>query len=156
MLSLTCGIFKKDAISLQSRYWLTDFEKHLVSKGDRLGVGGWAGGLGWKCYKIGSWWSLYNYKGNKIHWVNENKFRRKQIQVQLNYDSPLTDGQSHLTRDWGRENSLLQIHSQEDSNARLVHIPGDSPPCTSSLPEPKEKVFSAPCRSRHQRGFSSH
>ena len=28
-------------------------EKRMVSKGDRLGVRGWAGGLGQKCYKIG-------------------------------------------------------------------------------------------------------
>ena len=46
---------------------LTDFEKLLVSKGDRLGVGGCAEGLGWKCYKIGSRGSLYSYKCNKIH-----------------------------------------------------------------------------------------
>lgn len=26
-------------------------------------------GLGWKCYKIGLWWSAYNYKWNKIHGV---------------------------------------------------------------------------------------
>ena len=26
-------------------------------------------GLGWKCYKIGLRWSLYNYKCSKIHWV---------------------------------------------------------------------------------------
>ena len=31
----------------------TDFEKLLVSEGDGLGVGGWAGGVGWKRYKIG-------------------------------------------------------------------------------------------------------
>ena len=37
-----------------------------------LGVGGWAGGLGWKCYKIGLWWSLHNYKCNKIHWIKKN------------------------------------------------------------------------------------
>jgi len=28
-------------------------EKLMVSKGDRLGGGGWAGDLGWKCYRIG-------------------------------------------------------------------------------------------------------
>ena len=28
--------------------------KLMVSKGGSLGVGGWAGDLGWKCYKIGS------------------------------------------------------------------------------------------------------
>ena len=32
-------------------------------------VGGSTGGLGWKCYKIGLWWMLHNYKCNKIHWV---------------------------------------------------------------------------------------
>ena len=28
--------------------------------------GGFTGGLGCKCYKIGLWWSLYNYKCNKF------------------------------------------------------------------------------------------
>ena len=32
--------------SLQNRYWLTDFEILMVSKGDRWGVGGWARVLG--------------------------------------------------------------------------------------------------------------
>ena len=40
-------------------------------------VEGWAGGLGWKCYKTGLWWSLYNYKCNKIHWVK--KIKKKEI-----------------------------------------------------------------------------
>ena len=46
MLSLTCGIWKKRKqwTSLQNRYWLTDFEKLMVSKGDRLG--GWGDKLG--------------------------------------------------------------------------------------------------------------
>ena len=35
------------------------------------GVGRWAGGLGWKCFKIGLWWSLYNYNCNKIHWLKK-------------------------------------------------------------------------------------
>ena len=30
------------------------------------GVGGRAGVVGWKSYKIGLWWSLYNYKYNKF------------------------------------------------------------------------------------------
>ena len=29
---------------------------------------GWAGGLGWKCCKIGLWGWAHNYKYNKIHW----------------------------------------------------------------------------------------
>ena len=60
--------------SLQNRYWLTHFEKLMVSKGNRLvGVGRWAGGLGWKCSKIGLWWLLYNSKCNKIHGVTKRK-----------------------------------------------------------------------------------
>ena len=41
----------------------------------RRQFGGWgdAGGLGWKCYKTGLWWSLYNYKCNKIHWVKKKE-----------------------------------------------------------------------------------
>ena len=41
MLSLTCGIWKKtDGTSLQSRCWLTDIEKLMVSGGDSLEGGG--------------------------------------------------------------------------------------------------------------------
>ena len=29
--------------------------------------------LGWRCYKFGLWWSLYNYKCNKIHCAKEKK-----------------------------------------------------------------------------------
>ena len=47
--------------------------KLKVSKGQRLGFGEWAGSLGWKCYKIWLWLSLYNYKCNKIHWVKKIK-----------------------------------------------------------------------------------
>ena len=39
---------------------------------------GWAGGLGWKCYKTVLWWSLYNYKHNKIHWVKSQKKKKKE------------------------------------------------------------------------------
>ena len=44
---------------------------------------GWEGGgmhwgVGWKCSKIGLWWSLYNYKCNKVHWVIKKKrFKKK-------------------------------------------------------------------------------
>ena len=44
----------------------TDFEKLMVSKGDSFGGGGCAWVVGWKSYKIGLWWSLYNYKCNKL------------------------------------------------------------------------------------------
>ena len=41
MLSLTCGTQKStEWASLQNRYWLTDFEKLMVSKGDMLGEWG--------------------------------------------------------------------------------------------------------------------
>ena len=60
---------KRTQWTLQNRYCLTDSGKLMVSKEDRLRVSGWAGDLGRKCYKIGLWWSLYNYKCNKIHWV---------------------------------------------------------------------------------------
>ena len=33
------------------------------------GGGGCTGVWGWKCYKTGLWWSLYNYNCNKIHWI---------------------------------------------------------------------------------------
>ena len=41
----------------------------------RRQVGG--GRLGWKGYKIGLWWSLYDYKWNKIHWVFFSFFFKK-------------------------------------------------------------------------------
>lgn len=63
----------------QNRNWLTDFEKLTVNKGDRLGGGeGWAGVLGWICYKTGLWSWLYNY--NKIHWVLKKRERKREIQ----------------------------------------------------------------------------
>ena len=43
-------------------------------------VGGCTGVLGWKCYKIWLWWSLYNYKcnwvikkkkKNRVHWTQQ-------------------------------------------------------------------------------------
>ena len=50
---------------------LTDFEKLMVTEGDRLrGKEGWAGELGWKCCKIGLWWWLYNYE-YKLHWFKK-------------------------------------------------------------------------------------
>ena len=46
MLSPTCGIWKKTQwISFQNRYWLTDFEKLMGSKGDRLRCRGMRGGF---------------------------------------------------------------------------------------------------------------
>ena len=59
--------------SLHNRYWLTDFEKLMVSKWDGLGDGRWAGGLGWKCYKIGLQWSLYTI--NVIKFIELKKRR---------------------------------------------------------------------------------
>ena len=49
-----------------------------------LGVGGCTEGLGWKSCEICSWWLLYNYKCNKIHWVikknkNAKKFCSQQV-----------------------------------------------------------------------------
>ena len=47
MLSLTCGIEKRTEWTfLQNRYWLTDFEKLMVSKWDRLGGGEMHWGFG--------------------------------------------------------------------------------------------------------------
>ena len=65
MLSLTCGIWRKDRMNfLQNRCW--DIEILMVSGGDSLRGGEYTGFLGWKFYKTGSWWSLYNYKCNKF------------------------------------------------------------------------------------------
>ena len=47
-----CEWFKKRCVP--------DFEKLRVSKGERLGGGGW------KYCKTGLWWSLYSYKCNKF------------------------------------------------------------------------------------------
>ena len=64
MLSLTCGIWKKDRMNffaeqiLTHRLWKTyGFQMRQV--------GGWGGcteSLGWKCLKICLWWLLYTYK----------------------------------------------------------------------------------------------
>ena len=67
MLSLTCGIWKKDSMNffaeqiLTHRLWKTHgFQMRQV------GGGGCAGVVGWQSYKIGLWWSLYNYKCKKF------------------------------------------------------------------------------------------
>ena len=57
MLSLTCGVWKKDTMSffaeqiLIHRLWKTWFPKETFR-----GVGECAGVVGWKSYKIGLWW----------------------------------------------------------------------------------------------------
>lgn len=51
---------------LTHRLWKTSFPKETGCR-----FGGCAGGLGWKCYKTGLWWSLHNYKSNEIHSVNK-------------------------------------------------------------------------------------
>ena len=47
------------------------------------GVGGCTEGLGWKCYKISLWWSLYSYKCNKIHWVIKKKKKTNSFEIRL-------------------------------------------------------------------------
>ena len=49
------------------------FIPEVNTKWQSRGMGGWPGGLRWKCYKVGLGWSLYNYKRNKIHWVKINE-----------------------------------------------------------------------------------
>ena len=61
--------------SLQNRYWLTDFEKLMISKWDRLVGGGntlgvWDG----NAIKFGCDESLYKYKHN---WVIKNAINKK-------------------------------------------------------------------------------
>jgi len=52
--------------------WLWGFETHSLWKTyglQRRQFGEWGAGtgvVGWKSYKIGLWWSLYNYKCNKF------------------------------------------------------------------------------------------
>ena len=73
MLSLTCGIWKKDTMNFFAEQRLT----HRLWKTygfQRRQVGG--KGLRWKSYKIGLWWSLYNFKCNEIHWVKKRKNKK--------------------------------------------------------------------------------
>ena len=56
MLSLTCGTEKKGHNEL---HCIADTDTQTLKtfwfpKETSLGVGGWVGGLGWKCYKIRS------------------------------------------------------------------------------------------------------
>ena len=54
MLSLTCGILKMDTMNFFAEQILTHRLKNLWFPNETgQEVGGWAGGLGWKCYKIG-------------------------------------------------------------------------------------------------------
>ena len=69
-LSLACRISEKDIMNFAEQILSYRPWKNLCFPKKRgWGVEGMCQGLGWKCYKIGLWWSLYNYKYNKIHWV---------------------------------------------------------------------------------------
>ena len=64
MLSLTCGIWKKDTMNFFAEQMLTHRLKNLWFPNETgWEMGGCAGGLGWKCHQI---WLLCNYKCN---WV---------------------------------------------------------------------------------------
>ena len=79
-ITYMCNLKKRTQwTSLQNRYWLTDTEKLMAAKGDSLGVEGWAGGLEWKCYKIGLWWWLYNYKCNKNKKIIKRERKKKPL-----------------------------------------------------------------------------
>jgi len=69
--------------SLRNRYWLTDLKNLWFPNETGWGVRACAGGLGWTCYKIGLWWSLYNYKCNKIHWVIFKKDTQENLEDSL-------------------------------------------------------------------------
>ena len=64
MRSVTCGMWKKDTMNFLAEQILTHrlWKNLWFSKDTVWGVGGCAGGMGWKYYKTGFWWSLYNYK----------------------------------------------------------------------------------------------
>ena len=62
--------------SLRNRYWHRLWKTYGFQR-RQVGGGGSARGLGWKCYTIGLWWPLYNYKCNKIHWVIKHRSLRK-------------------------------------------------------------------------------
>ena len=69
MLS-TCGIWKKDTMNFFAEDTDSQTLVNLWFLNETFwGVGGCTEGLGWKCYKIWLWWSLYNYTCNKTHWV---------------------------------------------------------------------------------------
>ena len=69
ILSLTCGIWKKDTMNIFAEQILTHRLWKTWFPNETGWVGGCTGGLGRKSCKIWLWWSLYNYKCNKIHWV---------------------------------------------------------------------------------------
>ena len=68
MLSLTCGIWKKDTMDFFAKQILTHrlWKIYGFQRRQFWGVGGCTAGVGWKSYKIGLWWSLFNYKCNKF------------------------------------------------------------------------------------------
>ena len=74
MLSHVQSKKRTQRTSLQNRYWLTDFKNlRFPNETGWGGVGGCAGSLGWKCYKIWLWWLLYNNKCNTIYLVIKKK-----------------------------------------------------------------------------------
>ena len=70
MLSLTCGIWKKDRLNFFAEQMLT--HRHWKTYGLRrrqFGGGGCAWAVGWKSCEIRLLWSLYNYRCDKFIWV---------------------------------------------------------------------------------------
>ena len=72
MLSLTCGIWKKDRLNFFAEQMLT--HRHWKTYGlqrSQFGgsVEGCAWAVGWKSCEIRLLWSLYNYRCDKFIWV---------------------------------------------------------------------------------------
>ena len=71
MLSLTCGIWKKDRLNFFAEQMLT--HRHSKTYGllrrQFWGVGGCAWAVGWKSCEIRLLWSLYNYRCDEFIWV---------------------------------------------------------------------------------------
>ena len=70
ILSLTCGIWKKDRLNFSAEQMLT--HRHWKTYGlQRRQFGGWgcAWVMGWKSCEIELLWSLYNYRCDKFIWI---------------------------------------------------------------------------------------
>ena len=71
MLSLTCGIWKKDRLNFFAEQMLT--HRHWKTYGlwrrQFGGLVGCAWAVGWKSCEIRLLWSLYNYRCDKFIWV---------------------------------------------------------------------------------------
>ena len=92
MLSLTCGIWKKDRMNFAEQILTHRLWKTYVFQKRQFGGGGCAWGVGWKSCETGLWWSLYNYRCDTFIWVIKTKQNKTKTKGNLWSTNKIIDG----------------------------------------------------------------